>query len=74
VHSSEAIVLVNGVLLTEGQALSLRMAVTMFLGELDDPTRYDVGDVQVGNYRARLREILALMRRNTLQEPSQPRT
>ena len=57
---SEPHVVINGIALTEGQAMALRVAVSSYLAELAD--RNALGDDEHGRaiakaYRARLMEV-----------------
>jgi hypothetical protein len=64
----EPAITINGTSLSQGQAMTLRVACNAYLTELDDPTA--LGDDEHGRhmrnaYRERLKEVLLLM-----QEPA----
>lgn len=55
---------INGKELSDGQAMALRVAVTAYYQELEDPDSFGTdkhGRAQVRAYRDRLREILAMV-------------
>lgn len=57
----EPVITINGVTLTEGQAMTVRVMLTSAASELEDPEmRADLGPIADG-YRARLREVLVML-------------
>lgn len=53
--------MVNGTLLSEGQAMAVRVAVTMFHMEVSDPEKAaDLGPI-ASAYRERLEEVLRII-------------
>lgn len=57
----EPIITINGVTLTEGEAMTVRVMLTNAASELENPSADDALGPIANAYRARLRDILALL-------------
>ncbi len=63
-NTREPYITVNGVALTDAQAMSVRVACTSFLTEMSDPNVLGtdaIGKSIVSEYRDRIQEVVSIM-------------